>query len=332
MRKFLHNDKKDIDSAIINTARRKNLPPALVEKDFYVCYILDYLFNRFEYKQFLEFKGGTSLSKGYNLINRFSEDIDVVLRSDVLNVDLKDIINLKSKNQKMKQADALNKQALHFYSEKLIPIVKRDLASEVEIEFDITLNEEELAIYIKYPSSFHNGYIKDSVKLEIGPLAAWTPCETKEISSFITQEYQQLFENKAFPVLITKPVRTFWEKAVILHQEAHREDGEVPLRYFRHYYDLYKMYSTFVKTEAFANLDLLNEVRTFTMTFYYRSWAKFEEALPGSFMLYPNKNSLIKLKHDYEEMKEMIFGDTPSFEEVLSTIKKLEDEINGLKK
>lgn len=131
-------------------------------------------------------------------------------------------------------------------------------------------------------------------------------------------------------MLITKPVRTFWEKAVILHQEAHREDGEVPLRYFRHYYDLYKMYSTFVKTEAFANLDLLNEVRTFTMTFYYRSWAKFEEALPGSFMLYPNKNSLIKLKHDYEEMKEMIFGDTPSFEEVLSTIKKLEDEINGL--
>ena len=81
MRKFLHNDKKNIDSAIINTARRKNLPPALVEKDF--------------------------------------------------------------------------------YSEKLIPIVKRDLASEVEIEFDITLNEEELAIYIKYPSSFHNGYVKD---------------------------------------------------------------------------------------------------------------------------------------------------------------------------
>ncbi len=332
MRNFLHNERKNIEQAVINTARKKNLPPAIVEKDLYVCYILDYLFNRFEYKEFLEFKGGTSLSKGYNLINRFSEDIDVVLRADVLNVDLKDIITLESKNQKMKQAEALNNRALQFYAETLIPILERDLASELDIEFKVTLNKKELAIYIKYPSSFQNAYVKDSVKLEIGPLAAWTPCETKEISCFIAQEYPQLFERIEFPVLITKPVRTFWEKAVILHQEAHREDGDVPLRYFRHYYDLYKMYSTFVKQEAFSNLDLLNEVRTFTMTFYYRGWAKFEEALPGSFMLYPNKNSISKLKDDYNEMTEMIFGGSPSFEDVLDVIKKLENEINGLKK
>ena len=75
----------------------------------------------------------------------------------------------------------------------------------------------------------------------------------------------------------------------------------------------------------------LNEVRTFTMTFYYRGWAKFEEALPGSFMLYPNKNSISKLKDDYNEMTEMIFGGSPSFEDVLDVIKKLENEINGLK-
>ena len=92
MRKFLHNERKNIDAAILNTARKKNLTPALVEKDLYVCYILDYLFNRFAYKNFLEFKGGTSLSKGYDLINRFSEDIDVVLKADVLNVNLEEII------------------------------------------------------------------------------------------------------------------------------------------------------------------------------------------------------------------------------------------------
>lgn len=332
MRKFLHNDKKNIEAAILNTSRKKNLPPALVEKDLYVCFILDYLFNRFEYKEYLEFKGGTSLSKGYNLISRFSEDIDVVLRSDILNINLDDIIKLESKNQKMKQAEELNSLALQFYSEKLIPILKHGLASEVDIDFDVNLNEKELAIYIQYPSSFQNEYVNDSVKLEIGPLAAWTPCETKEISSFVAQEYPQLFDKISFPVLITKPIRTFWEKAVIMHQEAHREDGQVPLRYFRHYYDLYKMYSSFVKNEAFEDFELLNEVRNFTMTFYYRSWAKFEDAIPGSFMLYPNQNSLPKLKHDYEEMKQMIFGDSPSFEEVLDVIKKLEDEINGVKK
>ena len=332
MRKFLHNERKNINAAILNTARKKNLTPALVEKDLYVCYILDYLFNRFVYKNFLEFKGGTSLSKGYDLINRFSEDIDVVLKADVLNVNLEDIINLESKNKKSKQADELNRKAITFYQEKLIPILKRDLESELESDFNVVLDEKDLAIYIQYPSSFRNEYVKDSVKLEIGPLAAWTPCETKEISSFIAQEYPKLFETVSFPVLITKPVRTFWEKAVIMHQEANRVDGKVPMRYFRHYYDLYRMNNSFVKKEALNNIELLNEVRIFTITFYNRSWSRFEEAVPGTFKLYPNENSIPNLKKDYENMKQMIFGDSPSFEEVLSVIKKLEEEINDLGK
>lgn len=314
MNRFLQNDRRNIEIAILNTARKRQLPAALIEKDFYVCYILDYLFSRFEYKNYLEFKGGTSLSKGYNLINRFSEDIDIVLRSDVLGIDLNDIINLKSNSQKFKQAKVLNQKALSFYSDKLIPILKRDLSLEANIDFKINLDEKELAIYVQYPSAFNSKYVKDSVKLEIGSLAAWTPCEKKEISCFIAQEYPYLFERTAFQVLITKPVRTFWEKAIIMHQEAHRDDGNIPLRYFRHYYDLYKMYESFVKQEAISNLDLLNEVRTFTMTFYYRNWARFEDAVPGSFMLYPNKNSIPKLRADYEQMKEMIFGSSPSFE------------------
>lgn len=332
MRKFLKNERKNIDAAILNTARKTNLPPALVEKDLYVCYILDYLFNRFEYKNFLEFKGGTSLSKGYDLINRFSEDIDVVLKADVFNIDLDAIINLESKNQKEKKGEELNKKAILFYQEKLIPILKSDLKNELQIDFNIELNEKDLAIYIQYPSSFRNEYVKDSVKLEIGPLAAWTPCEKREISCFIAQEYPHLFETVDFSVLITKPVRTFWEKAVIMHQEANREDGKVPMRYFRHYYDLFKMYNSFVKAEALSDIDLLNEVRNFTMTFYYRKWSKFEEAVPGTFKLYPNKNSIQPLEKDYEAMKQMIFGDSPSFEEVLSIIKQLETEINQLGK
>ena len=91
------------------------------------------------------------------------------------------------------------------------------------------------------------------------------------------------------------------------------------------------MYSSFVKKEAFDSLDLLEEVRRFTMTFYNRGWAKFEEAVPGTFMLYPNEKSLPALRTDYDDMKNMMYGDIPDFEEVLSTIKKLENEINGLK-
>ncbi len=92
------------------------------------------------------------------------------------------------------------------------------------------------------------------------------------------------------------------------------------------------MYSSFVKNEAFKSLDLLNEVRDFTMTFYYRNWSKFEEAVPGTFKLYPNKECIKTLKEDYEDMKKMIYGDIPSFEEVLTVIKQLETEINQLGK
>ncbi len=117
-----------------------------------------------------------------------------------------------------------------------------------------------------------------------------------------------------------------------MHQESNREDGKVPMRYFRHCYDLYKMYFSFVKNEAFENIDLLNEVRTFTLAFYNRQWSKFEGAVPGTFKLYPNPNSISNLQKDYENMKQMIFGDSPSFEEVLTVIQKLETEINQLGK
>ena len=332
MLKFLNNSLEDIDDVIVDVATSLKLPEVIVEKDLYVSYILDYLFSRSEFKNYFEFKGGTSLSKGYGLINRFSEDIDVVLKSEVLGEDLEAIIKLESKNQKFKKAEKLNNKALEFYRNTLIPSIMNDLQKETNIKFTERLEEKELAIYIEYPTKHADKYVANAVKLEIGPLAAWTPCETKTLSSFVAQKYPQLFERPEFPVLITRPVRTFWEKSVIMHQEANRVDGKVPRYYSRHYYDLYRMYSTFVKEEAFENLDLLEEVRKFTMTFYYRSWSKFEEAVPGTFRLYPNELSMNALKSDYDDMKKMIYGNIPSFEEVLTVIKQLEIEINQLGK
>ena len=332
MIKFLNNSIDEIDDVIIDVAASMKLPAVIVEKDLYVSYILDYLFSRSKYRNHFEFKGGTSLSKGYGLINRFSEDIDVVLKSDILGEDLYQIISLESKSQKTKKADELNNKALEFYRSEFIPSIIDDISKEVNVQFQPRLDEKEIAIYLEYPTKHSDPYVKNAVKLEIGPLAAWTPCETKILSSFVAQKYPALFERADFSVLVTKPVRTFWEKAVIMHQESHREDGKVPRHYSRHYYDLYKMFNSSVKQEAFDSLDLLDEVRKFTMTFYYRNWSKFEEAVPGSFSLYPNENSKKALFSDYEDMKEMIYGDIPKFEEVLYVIKELENQINALRK
>ena len=137
-----------------------------------------------------------------------------------------------------------------------------------------------------------------------------------------------MFSNGNFNVRVTLPVRTFWEKTVILHQEANRENGKIPQRYSRHYYDIYKMCYSNVKNDALNNLDLLDDVRLFTMTFYNRSWAKFEEAKPGTFKLIPK--NLDDLKADYKMMEAMFFKETPSFDEIMRVLKELENEINGL--
>ena len=331
MRRFLRNSTEEINELIILVAQKKQLPEVIVEKDLWVSYVLEYLFNRCTYKDFFEFKGGTSLSKGYNLINRFSEDVDIVLNSRVLGIDIETVLALESKNQKQKKADELNTKALEFYETGLVSLFETEMNAELNKPIHVSLNKEELAIYIEYPSSYSDGYIRNSVKLEMGPLAAWTPNEKRTVKSFIQEFYPNLFFNSEFVVLITMPKRTFWEKAVILHQEANRKEGKIPPRYSRHYYDLYRMFSSYVKNDALADIALLNEVRKFTSSFYYRSWSKFEEAVPGTFKMYPNAQYMHELENDYKRMQSMIFGnDAPNLKTVLDVIKQLEDEINSL--
>ncbi|MCR5112997.1 MAG: nucleotidyl transferase AbiEii/AbiGii toxin family protein [Acholeplasmatales bacterium] len=328
MIKLLNRSIDEINEVVEATSRKSGLASSIVEKDLWVCYILDYLFNRCEYKDFFEFKGGTSLSKAYNLIDRMSEDIDIVLNSRIIDFNFsKDLFSI-SNNQKNKLVDELNNRALEFYKGKLLQVITNDLSNEINKQLKITLSDEELAIYVEYPSSYNTAYIKNAVKIEIGPVASWTPYETKTIKSYASTYYPSLFNNVSFNVRVTLPVRTFWEKAVILHQEANRENGKIPQRYSRHYYDLFKMYYSNVKSDALNNLGILEDVRLFTMTFYNRPWAKFEEARPGTFKLIPK--NLDDLKNDYKMMEPMFFKDYPSFDEIVKVLEKLENEINGV--
>lgn len=325
---LLNRNISEINEVIEATSRKSGLGPSIVEKDLWVCYILDYLFNRCEYKDYFEFKGGTSLSKAYNLIDRMSEDIDIVLNSKIIDFTFsKDLFNM-SNNQKNKLVDELNSRALAFYKNKLLKVITNDLTLEINKELKITLSDEDLAIYIDYPSSYNTTYIRNAVKIEIGPIASWTPYETKTIKSYVSIYYPNLFNDVSFDVRVTIPVRTFWEKAVILHQKANRENGKIPQRYSRHYYDLYKMYYSNVKNAALNNFGLLEDVRLFTMTFYNRPWAKFEEAKPGTFKLIPK--NLDDLKNDYKMMEPMFFKEFPSFDEIIKVLKELENEINGV--
>ena len=124
MIKFLNNSQEEINEVIELTAQRKQLNTVIVEKDLWVSYLLDYLFNRCIYKDYFEFKGGTSLSKAYFLIDRFSEDVDIVLDTSVLGIDLYAVMNLESNNQKTKMAEKINDEASNFITSKLIPVLE----------------------------------------------------------------------------------------------------------------------------------------------------------------------------------------------------------------
>ena len=114
-----------------------------------------------------------------------------------------------------------------------------------------------------------------------------------------------------------------------MHQEANRKlNKPLPLRYSRHYYDLAVMAKSSVKKEALADIKLLEQVVSFKQKFYPTTWAKFEEAKPGSFKLLPPNERINELKKDYKAMEYMIFDKALTFEEIMEILKSLEDEIN----
>lgn len=329
--KWSANDRKEL---FRNTAYKMNLNDAIVEKDFWVCYTLDYLFHRSPWKDNFTFKGGTSLSKAYNLIERFSEDIDLILDWRLLGYEIEEPWKSRSKNQQYKFNKEANKRAEDFLLNTFCPKIKEDFALEINGDVKIYVNEsDKQTIIFSYPVIFNNDSILKQIRLEIGALAAWTPSENLEIKSYASQYYPEVFENNPTTTVLTvKPERTFWEKITILHQEANRpREKLMNPRYFRHYYDIHRMFSTAVKDNAFSQLDLLNRVVEFKQKFYPSSWAKYGEAVPGTLKLIPPKYRFPELKKDYMSMKDMFYGEKPDFEQVMESIKLLEEEINNLK-
>ena len=332
MKRIAKLESKDREALFRNTANKMGLTEAIIEKDFWVCWMLDYLFHRCCWKDNLAFKGGTSLSKAYGLIERFSEDIDLILDWRVLGYE-KNEPWLKRSNTKQ---DSFNKEANTrveiFLRDTFLPEVTRDLSGENAFPIICSIDEDDRqTVKFSYPSSFSDSAILREIRLEIGALAAWTPAQAQLITPYAALQYGRLFEQSTTEVLTVLPERTFWEKVTILHREAFRAvEREFPSRYSRHYYDLYRMAKTSVKENALTDVALLARVVKFKDKFYHCLWAFYELAKPGTMRLMPPEYSVEKLYTDYEHMQNMLFGQKPSFDEILDGIKTLEKEINAV--
>jgi hypothetical protein len=312
------------------TSQRMRVHEAIIEKDFWVCWVLDALFSHERWKEQLVFKGGTSLSKAYGIIDRFSEDIDLVLDAHALGIDLDEGSRAQSTASRNRFCKAVNEKAARFLAAEMQPSLAALFGSRApEAMFHLEAVGQELRV--GYPRAFAMDYVQPIIRLEVGPLAGWTPNELRSIRSYAATEYPALFPQAEIMVSTITAERTFWEKATLLHQEAHRDSSKpCPPRYSRHYYDLHRLYRSPVKAKALEELSQLHEVAEFKSCFYQCAWAKYEDAVPSTLRLSPNPAHLPHLRADYASMRSMLFGTVPDFDTILADLAALEEEIHGL--
>ena len=324
MNKIANLPKQQRSELFSETATLMNTTNSIVEKDFWVVWTLDKIFSDDRLNKILMFKGGTSLSKVFNLIGRFSEDIDLILDWRLVSNE-NPLNDQESRNKQVKFNEQINENAKEYIQNELLPIISQILWPLCTC----IIAEDGFSINVRYPNAFDDNYLRPEILLEIGPLASWLPSDSFEISSFAAQKFPQVFSKTKCTVNTIVAKRTFWEKATILHHEANRpEESPMPTRYSRHYYDLAMMVQSEVKNEALADLELLKNVVDFKQKFYPRTWAKYEEAVPGTLKLLPPEFRLDSLEKDYKAMQNMIFDKYISFEEIINILENLEKEIN----
>jgi hypothetical protein len=329
-------DRKDVFEA---EAENLDTRPSYVEKDFWVCLVLDILYNGLnDDRPRLLFKGGTSLSKGYNLIERFSEDVDfTVFREDIGFDESKDpaapgISGKERKRRSESIMQATSQYICHKLSEDLETIALT-VVSECSVIRD-TEDPDESTLLFHYPSLFAEGsdvYIQPRVKLEGGGRSALDPHEQLVIKPLINDTLTD-WDFSVPNVITIKPERTFWDKVMILHGWScgHRDEERLPSdrqRISRHYYDVAMIYQKLGR-EAISDPKLRDDVRQHTQEFFKSAWRKLDEAIPGSFHLVPEGKLLQHLKNDYQAMQGMMLGNAPKFETIVEELKKLETAIN----
>lgn len=329
MSKLLKISSEELELVIQNTSDKLSMSKAIVEKDLWVCMILKYLFKDFKYKDAIVFKGGTSLSKVYKLIERFSEDIDLALDWKLLGYKSKEPYEDRSNTKQLKFNDKLNEDTKIFLRDEFLPVLENDFKDVLRgKDYKFYIDEfDGQTICFDYPKNHKDSSILQVIRLEIGSLAEPIPASRRKIKTYIEEVYPEVFDEN-IQVLAVDSLRTFYEKITILHREANRVNGNYPTRYSRHFYDVYKMLLTDIKEKSFDNFDLLKAVIEFKKKFYACNWAKYDDIMEGNIKLIPSDEALETFSKDYDSMKNMLFGEKISFDRIISSVKEYEIELN----
>jgi len=323
------------------TAQRIGTTPQNVEKDFWVCWTLDALFNGLPDGPRLLFKGGTSLSKGFGLIRRFSEDIDVtVFRDDLGEAYSVEQLQGLGTNKRQKALDEICEACEHFINGELLSNLTR-IAAEASARNTIAAgllrvvpdDKDKQTLLIYYPTATEpDPYIPKLVKIESGAKSALDPNSVRSIRPYLEQDAPGL-DLEIPNVTIVDAERTFWDKVVILHGLRRWYDSKGVLRnggnrISRHYYDLHELMQSEVGKTALADTALGADCVAHARMFFNRPPFDLASAVAPTFALMPEGNMYDDLRRDYAAMAGMIFGEPPGFETVMESISGLQTKVN----
>lgn len=307
------------------------LTPQIIEKDIWICWVLDKLFSMPNALP-MAFKGGTSLSKVFNAIQRFSEDCDITISYLGFNNNFDPFAENISKTALKKFTEKLRSQLRDYVHSIILPYLKASLIAEFGNSAQIKVSEDGEQVWIIYPTITEKfvTYISSHVLLEFGARNSIEPHSQHTIYPAISN----FLKNIEFPqasVNVLSPLRTFWEKATLIHAECHKgEFRESANRLSRHWHDLAVLSQHSIGQAALTDYKLLQDVIKYKKIFYSAGYAQYDLCLQGKFKFFPDRAHIMGLRSDYNQMIQagMFSQQSLPFEQIIILLKKLQENIN----
>lgn len=312
-------------------AGQNNLPDFMIEKDWWVTAALEALFTS-KLNRHLAFKGGTSLSKSWDLLNRFSEDVDIVIDKTLFGVTDEEELGSNKRTK-------LRKEARQYIIKEVKPLIHSQLIQQGVPQEFFKLEEEVSAESDKDPtvllleyfpiSEITNDYTKAIIKIEIGVRALMEPTEKRMVSSLLAQK---LKPEEKIEVSTVLPQRTFWEKSFLLHELFQKPFDKMEIsRMSRHWYDLHCLFEADFGKNAMDDKTLFMEIRNHRKVFSKVPGIDYDSLKANSLNLFPPTDKKSDWVKDYEAMKQSyIYRNAPSLQELETSINNIAEKFKAL--
>jgi hypothetical protein len=334
------NERREV---FTETGVRLGMAPFHVEKDFWACWTLAALFADHQIGPHLVFRGGTSLSKGWGLIKRFSEDIDLAMNRSWVENDLQEeaFFSNASKNQQQQRLKSLRKKCRAVISALIVPRLEERLASitedasaRIEVEA-IEKARDPFVVYLRYPESGltpPSEYFQARVKIELSGRADGVPVRVRNVEPYVMDSFPGLVPpGRQYEIPCVQPIRTFWEKVSLLHEQNTRPKREaLASRKSRHLYDVHQLWTAGGLSENARIEDpLFRAVMRHRSQFFAYNWVDHLSLQASDLKICPPEAELGPWRNDYRAMESMFIESAPMFEELVATLRVIEAQFRG---